>query len=839
MSLSRTTLLLFAFLVPLAATAQTGAVRGTVTDAETGALLPGVNVALEGTTLGTATDQDGTYALTAIPAGRYTLVASSLGFKTSEVVVFVRAEQTVTADLALAGASIDIGEVVVTARESLTGGPGGIRDIPGSAHYIGPEQLQRFADTDIHRVLREIPGVNIQEEDGYGLRPNIGLRGSGSERSSKITLMEDGVLIAPAPYAASSAYYFPTVGRMSGVEVRKGASQIKYGPYTTGGALNLISTPIPTEFSGYAEGFVGENRARNVHAWVGNAYRNVGFVVETHVANVQGFKTLFPFEDADTGFDKQDYLAKLRLNTNPDAAVYQALTLKLSRTDEVSNETYLGLTTADFAATPFLRYAGSQEDQMNAEHTQVQLRHVAVFSPRLDVTTTAYRNTFGRNWYKLDAVRDGLADDEGSDGPTDVKVGIASILDSPEGFADELALVQGAFADEGRLADGVLYVKNNNRDYISEGVQSIAGLRFDFGPAATELEVGLRVHRDEMDRFQWVDEYAMQDGIMNRTVAGTPGTDSNRIETGEAVATFAQAEVELGKLTLTPGLRFEHITLSREDWGKSDPDRTTAPETRSNTVDVWIPGVGVGYQVTPALNAFAGIHRGFAPPNSTEGVRPEESVNVEAGARFESAFLSAQVAGFYNDYANLLGADLAAAGGGGTTDLFNGGSVHVGGLEVAASADLAPALGIADLGPAFALPLRLAYTYTDAAFQTSFASEFEGWGDVEAGDELPYVAHHQLAASLGGEWGRTRLDLRGNYVGAMRTEAGADPIETVSHTDARFVLDLAGEVKVDERTAVFGSVRNLTDEVYVVARRPAGLRPGLPRTLLVGVRTSF
>ncbi|MEP0548599.1 MAG: TonB-dependent receptor [Rhodothermales bacterium] len=830
---------LVAFLVPFAAVAQTGGVRGIVVDAETGVPLPGVNVAVEGTALGAATGKNGTYDLDAIPAGRYTLVASSLGFQAAEVVVFVRADAVTTADFALAEQPIDIGEVVVTARETLTGGPDGIRDIPGSAHYIGAERLEQFADTDIHRVLREIPGVNLQEEDGYGLRPNIGLRGSGSERSSKITVMEDGVLIAPAPYAASSAYYFPTTGRMSGVEVRKGASQIKYGPYTTGGALNLISTPIPAEFSGYAEGFVGENRARNVHAWVGNSYRNAGFVVETHVANVHGFKNLFPFEDADTGFDKQDYLAKLRLNTNPDAPVYQALTLKLSRTDEVSNETYLGLTAADFAATPYLRYAGSQEDQMNAEHRQAQLRHVAVFSERFDVTTTAYRNAFSRNWYKLDAVRDGLADDENDGEMTDAKVGIASILDSPDAFADELALVRGAFADEGRLADGVLYVKNNNRDYLSTGVQSIAGLRFDLGPAATELEVGLRIHRDEMDRFQWVDEYAMENGLMNRTVAGMPGTDSNRIETGEAVATFAQAEVAIGRLTLTPGLRYEHVTLSREDWGKSDPERTAAPETRANTVDVWIPGIAAGYQFTPALNVFAGVHRGFAPPNSTEGVEPEASVNYELGARYESDVMSAQVAGFFNDYSNLLGADLAAAGGGGTTDLFNGGSVHVGGLEVAASADLARGLGLRALGPSFALPVRLAYTYTDAAFQTSFASEFEGWGDVEAGDELPYVAHHQLAVSLGTEWDRYSFDLRGNYVGAMRTAAGSAPVETVGHTDARFVLDLAGEVKVDSRTAVFGSVRNLADEVYVVAQRPAGLRPGLPRTFLLGVRTSF
>ena len=96
-----------------------------------------------------------------------------------------------------------------------------VNDMPGSAHMISQADLEKFDFTDIMRTLTSVPGVYVLEEDGYGLRPNIGMRGTGQNRSEKITIMEDGVLAAPAPYSAPSAYYFPTAGRMQQVEVLK------------------------------------------------------------------------------------------------------------------------------------------------------------------------------------------------------------------------------------------------------------------------------------------------------------------------------------------------------------------------------------------------------------------------------------------------------------------------------------------------------------------------------------------------------------------------------------------------------------------------------------------
>lgn len=691
------------------------------------------------------------------------------------------------------------------------------RNRTGSSYYISPQDIAKHNYSDINRLLRTVPGVNIYEEDGFGLRPNISLRGTSPERSAKISIMEDGVLIAPAPYSAPAAYYFPSVARMEAVEILKGSSQIQFGPFTTGGAINLVSSQIPISFRGQLRASNGSFNSNQIHAKIGDSKPLFGYSVEYLNLSSDGFKNL-P-DGSNTGFDKNDVVAKFRVNSKTGAKLQQALEVKFQYADEISNETYLGLTQSDFENRPFDRYAGSQVDEMTNDHIQFMVTHQLDLSKQFRITTNAYYNGFSRNWYKLNDVVF-----------NDTQVGIATILENPTEYSDYLDIVTGSLNSN----SNALLVKANNRDYRSKGIQTKLDYHWFANQLSHDLEFGLRYHYDEEDRFQWVDGYQMDSAIMRRTSAGTPGTDANRISNANAFASFILYKLKYKNLTITPGLRYENIVLNREDFGKSDPNRQgTNVAYRENTVDIWIPGMGFNYKLKSDLTVFGGVHKGFSPPSNQVGQNSEESINYELGTRFYFSGLRGELVGFYNDYSNLLGSDLAATGGTGSLEQFNAGEVDIKGVEFLLNYD------ILSQNNKLSLPITFGYTYTDTEFQNSFASDDGLWGNVTNGDELPYIAKHQFNVSASLEHKTYELHINGRYNGAFRTVAGTEEITNLNGVTSNFILDASAKYHLTKYLSLTGNVINLLDEVYAVSRVPSGVRPGHPFGAYGGLELRF
>lgn len=683
--------------------------------------------------------------------------------------------------------------------------------VAGSAYVIDDLELQKFEFSDINRILRQAPGVYVQEEEGYGLRPNIGIRGSSQERSSRITLMEDGILVAPAPYADPSAYYFPTAARLGGVEVLKGPQTLRYGPYTVGGAINLVSTAIPDTYSGYANIEFGEHSEQRQHLWYGGTEGQWGYLLEAHQHEADGFHSI-DRSSRDTGFDKEDYMVKLRWRSAEGAAVRQQLDLKLNYAEELSNASYLGLTDSQFDQDPTRRYGLTELDQMNNRQHGAVLRHWLAFNDKLALTSTLYRNDFERAWYKVDRI-------------AGQSLGTI-IADANMGDAGAQAILDGT-ADASDIR-----VKDNAREYFGEGIQFELAGSFVTGEIQHAWLAGVRWHEDEADRYQIQDVFNQTNGSLVYQSTIQPGSSDNRVEEAEARSLWLEDRMTLGALELSVNLRQEDV--ESEFTRYSELDRSVVASRGSNDTDEWLAGLGATYQLNEQWLLLAGVHEGFAPAGAgaREGTGPEESINYELGARYRQGEHSVDAILFFSDYDNtVINCSLAfPCSGGENSGTESLGEAVIKGLELAAATVLWH-------DGAYSLPARLTYTYTD-----SEVTEDSDTGSVLDGDNLRYLPQNVLSIQAGLEhsagWS---VYLEAAYIDDMCVdnlcERGLD--NGFRKTDDYWVLDLSASYYFSEGVEVYVKLDNVLDEEAIVARSPAGARANKPQTGYFGVHLRF
>ena len=704
---------------------------------------------------------------------------------------------------------------------------GAHEDTPGSRQVIDAEQLARFAYTDVQRTMRRVPGVAIQVEDGYGLRPNIGIRGVATERSARITLLEDGVLIAPAPYSAPSAYYFPTAGRMAAVEVLKGPAAIAEGPYTIGGAVNFLSTPIPEQRGGRVVAELGQHASNRLHAaYGGTADSGFGFLLETHQWFSDGFQRID--RGGDSGLDVRDYTLKLARTAGA-----HRFHLKLQSADQHSAQSYLGLTDADFRASPYRRYGLSNLDGIDTEHRQAIARY-EFLADAFEIAVAGYRNTHARNWFKTE----GLDLDGSPNAQALSRVSWASIVQAVNrdtwvggASADQLAAILAGTAD---TAPGSIQIRSNDREYVSQGIQLRASYGLALGAVRHELSLGIRYHEDEEDRLQRNSSYSQRGGRLVLDDLGALGNAGNRIQRAEAVALFVRDRIEFGAWTFIPGVRFEDIDQNRVRY-ETRAGRTADPSsraednlrsTRANATRVLLPGLAALYRIGDSTTLVAGVHKGFTAPSNAPGVDAEEALNYELGLRAATARGRLELMGFMSDYDNLLGECTSSSGVDCEVgDAFNGDAATVRGLELLAELDLtAPTSSVKAM-------LELAYTWIDGEFDTDIA-DTDFFGEVRAGDPLPYVPSQQLHAAMYLAAGRWSANAALSHVDAACVRASCGSFEK---TDAALIADVSLRFEFRPRSSVYLRLENIADAEDLVGRHPYGARPNKGRTATVGV----
>ncbi|MGE0785595.1 MAG: TonB-dependent receptor family protein [Sandaracinaceae bacterium] len=733
-------------------------------------------------------------------------------------------EDAQMSDLVEDESDLEVQGVVVTAHaideDEATG---------GGVERLGERLLERFNYDNPDAVIQQVPGAYVRQEDGYGLRPNIGLRGVSSDRSSRITLMEDGILFGPAPYAAPAAYYFPLMTRMTGVDVYTGVAAVPYGPTTVGGAIDFHNRDLPEHADGALDLAFGNNTFGRAHGWVGIGNEWGALAIEGIYLRTDGFKHIVLPDGTNegTGFDRGELVLRGDLHGALSSDVYHRLELRLGLSGESSYESYLGLSETDYAADPFQRYSASQLDHMGWWRTSVELRHRLEVGDGFVLESAAYRHDLDRSWLKVNAMG-GLPTD---DGLAQTRVDLFDVLyGGQSGRNAVLTSILRGESDGGLTpsADDYVLIGTNARRFGSTGLQSMGTGRFATGPLDHVVRFGARLHHDAVDRHHTEDAYSTIDGDL---VRATPETYTLLRTHAEALALSMYASwavTLLDVLTVTPGLRTELIWTSFDDLEGSG---AMASQFR----DAFIPGVSVQWQAIEELELSAGVMRGFAPvaPGQAPTVQAEDSVIYEVGARFlhRASRTGAQINGYVSDYSNYLQQCSFASGcGEGSIDSqANGGRPLVAGVD--ARVELEPRVG--DV----AFPVRASYTFTYSELREDIlASPSPLFFGARSGDALPYLPQHQLGLQAGIEHRDVGFNVSGTFVSRMlETAARFDDADAVL-TDDQFLLDANLYIQVFQNLRVYVRGENLTLSTAVAGRRPLGARPVRPFQVQVGVQ---
>ncbi len=228
---------------------QTGVIEGIVRDANTNETLPGANVLVRGTSLGASTGPDGSFRITAVPAGSHTLEARFIGYRPSTMDVTVVADETVTVTFEMTAEDFRLDEVVVTG----TAGDSRRRSIGNAVSRVDAAELTEVTSVgSVNELLQaRTPGLTMMPGSGTaGAAPNIRLRGASSlsARTSPVVYI-DGVRMNTGSLGNFAVYGQTTSlfdnlnpDDIESIEVIKGpAAATLYGAEAAAGVIQVIT----------------------------------------------------------------------------------------------------------------------------------------------------------------------------------------------------------------------------------------------------------------------------------------------------------------------------------------------------------------------------------------------------------------------------------------------------------------------------------------------------------------------------------------------------------------------------------------------------------------------
>ena len=683
--------------------------------------------------------------------------------------------------------------------------PDEVRQTPGAASLVRDAHLQVMRPYTLHAALALVPGVRTIDDDVLGRRSGIGVRAAPPRRSRKTLLLEDGTPINASTYLDPSGHYTPPLERMDRVEVLKGTGHVLHGPLNNHGVINFRNkrpTATPETAVELGVGTLGTVRRHLMHRRIAGA---VGIVVAYTGMNASG-----AFDVEDHQYD--DVFASVDWSLNPRHGVGVSVT----RFRERAHYDESNLTPEEFAVAPRTKRGrfGQEFNTFAMDYSKVDVVHTGRVSDRVSTSAKVFLTNLDRPRFTVD--------------PGESPIRLLPALEPEDLFVLDVA---------GEMV-------GRDRHYRNVGVDSRMAL--------AHIDGGGRTHR-----FQWGGR-AERHRFHDRRTAGAEGqllhvgARGSRVRDdeylGTAVSGFIQDAISVGSWTVTPGLRIEHYTQSRQ--ALPSRDRPAGGRLEDDANVLVLPSLSVLYQHSQDTAVFANLGRGYTPAFARTAAQfplePETGINSQVGLRSSALQgVSVEAALFHNIIHDTV-VQLPFTIDNQNIFLNSEDSRSYGldfGLRVGSAAYSARPVS------AFG---EVAYTLTKAAFTA---------GEVD-GNRVPEVPVNSASVTFGVE------HTAGWHVSATVSHMGGfftDPLNirplTLATEDGELLgpedgFDLREPVVLGlvpsytllsararypipgTPAAIWVQGRNLTNRLYVLDLQN-GLRPGAERTLTIGVRVSF
>ncbi|MBL1213019.1 MAG: TonB-dependent receptor [Ignavibacteriae bacterium] len=661
----------------------TGKLKGTIKDAETGEVLIGANVMLEGTTMGAASDENGEYFILNIPPGKYNIIVSYISYQKQKITgVEILTDRTTEQNILLSSETITTEEVVISGkREAIE------TDRTNTAAYISSEQISNLPVQDVTDIIQLQSGV-VKGANGA-----LHIRGG---RSGEINYMIDGVSVTDQ-YRGGSSIGLEN-NWVQELQVISGTFNAEYGQAQSG-VINIVTKEGSKKFSGSASVAVGDYvSSRN------DVFMNIDKINLNEIdasLNLNGPVPFIPNTSYYTSFrynDKEGWLYGQRRTRIEDTVPIQAYISEAER-NQTDREKLAGIKVPDSLQTGDNAYVPLNFNEKYSLYGKFSNKLTTDISVRYSIFYN-YRNYKSYSDYRRYAP-DGVK-------PITNKnynhiVNLNHVLSASTFYTLNFSLYSQNI--ESKLFDDMLDPQYQGTPHANQGfafggttnsrsdiTNSAMTVKIDLTSQvnnANQIKVGASFKKHKLDYFTMStisDGPVYQDPNLRIPAANTDNYNEYINEPYEAVF-YAQDKIELDELIVNVGARLDYwnpnAKIPSNPRAITDPNDGIRLSTEFENADDRFnisPRFGLAYPLSangvvhvsyghffqlPRFNAifsnseFEVSLGGLNTIMGNADLKPEQTVNYELGLQqVISDLISVDFTMYYKDIKNLLSQEI-------------------------------------------------------------------------------------------------------------------------------------------------------------------------------------